>query len=688
MSLFPTEINITVPVVHDILNMGEMENKKTSIIKNLNPIRISFNGVTSTGKSTAIKAIWGQDLSTTKDEKTTSGTHVYRIKNKDKYSDPKHEEFIKNKTDEINKNIIEKIKKGIPLVYDDLKEIVHPMGKPFEIMYDQVKVEVSDSQGMDDPRSKDIYHQIIEDEFYKSHILVYLFDIKRVLISDDEEKAFLHMLGLLRLHVKLYNVHKKLIVCLNKCDDMISKEDDELEIVTSVTKELYNNAEIRLRKIIEKEVPGLEFYITPISFEDAYIFRTLKKNNSLEFDENSLNRLGCHLVGNHSWLSQSPDEKKKTVIKELSKAKEEDKFLFRIKSSGFIKFKNILESLMTKNHRYQYFVNNIMYNVHKTVSEFVKHKVYDITDHLEQVIRQKHILMELNTEFSKTDTKEVDNIIENLIKMYVTFIAEILESEVYSKDMTSIRNVIFKCLIIIKDKFPSIYGDGYSEICDLLQSRINTYYILSINPQQTCTLSDIKYSLSMLNENKYSDLDSLTNKTFNSLHNYLDAWTHSSEYVLDFFKSMKIILGITTKNMISYISSYLGHKYRFESNLLNDSKTTGMEYKTTLSKLISVKKYFDSIVFSGKIGEYDNIYLLKLKVNCIIYKSKIDEIDEIISSDILVEEYLISLMNDSSSADLYYSLESDLSLISSDAITRFAEQNKFVREIIKSEDPL
>jgi predicted GTPase len=349
-------------------NLIFWKEEKKSIIPKEN-INICFVGGVSTGKSTILNAIFCEQLTQCKIKRTTMVPTVYIENNNDSNpfnKDEQTEEIFKTISKK-NQEIIELTENGHKLKKEEYQELAFNVGKlDINILPDSF-VNVYDIPGLNDARTKDVYYEYLDENFYKFNLVIFLVDIHSGLNTSDEMEIVNFIAN--RTKEQLENNNRKIytLVVVNKADDMRLDEDsnetDKLEL-TGELSEMYDQVEKTITdKFKRKNVSEQLIGIIPLCAIDAYLYRMVKKHGSnFKLSPEQILKIGVNEHGKRfSTLKPATQEKK--VYEILG-----DKAFIEtmIKLSGFSCFEKILAKFLNENDTgKQIRIDNLLYDLRK-----------------------------------------------------------------------------------------------------------------------------------------------------------------------------------------------------------------------------------------------------------------------------------------------------------------------------------
>lgn len=509
-------------------------------------INILVVGTVSAGKSTFINSLFIKKYSDMKLKRTTMTPQIYIGCDKHDAAQIKQ---IKQENERINNILLDKSHSDNAITINDIKEKIYYVPKiTFIKLAKNVNLAIYDTPGLNDSKTKEIFYQYIENNFYKFDIVVYMIDIYSALNTHDE----VDILKMLLLNYKKETLNGKnlrLLCLLNKCDEMYLKNnmialDDDLQ-------EMYDQAE----KIITDEIKACDlfdtitFEIIPISCEDSYIYRMVRWNKKTPLDDKYINKFGYNEYGKTRWNRLS-DEEKKTKITKILKACNYNE---RMQLCGFTSFRLILKSWLTKKDQYGYLLNKIIHdikqikpnyniNIDGTINTF--YELINNSKHISEMFGYTNIALNhhINSYFD-------DYFSDSYIKSYLTN-SIINEVELYKQFKHTITNIntIYECsqhLDNINDKLVRYYSElKMNESYDLLGT---CNELIQLNSPKYKTIIQQYFNYNILIENKAN----LRNVNIHqALIQIFDTYSLSEIEQINIIIDLLISIYTTTSNMI------------------------------------------------------------------------------------------------------------------------------------------
>jgi predicted GTPase len=303
-------------------------------------INLALVGPVSSGKTTLLNTMLQSILSDMNVSRTTMLPQVFtETFYPPKINSPEH---IRNVNRTANENIISK---KVQLTIQNCIEIEHYILKNnIMTLPNNVYLNIYDLPGLNDAETEDIYFEYLKRSMHKFDIIVLIVDIKDAFTtSSGPPKILTNVCN----YIKSQSHKYKLIVLINKCDDMEIQPHSTRLILHQEYYEIYNKA-VEFVENKTKDIPNLETRILPIATEDAFICRLYKKNPQIQLDSKYLNRYGVNEMGKSKWGRLSLCEKQDYVLKNMTTENYQEQLI----RSGFYGFQETLRNdLLTKNNQ-------------------------------------------------------------------------------------------------------------------------------------------------------------------------------------------------------------------------------------------------------------------------------------------------------------------------------------------------
>jgi small GTP-binding protein len=254
-------------------------------------INIAILGGVSVGKSTLLNTLFAEQYSDTKYKRTTMVPQIYyEVKNiDDKYS--------ANNILENNRIINEKLAINNDINYINSSVLIHYVPKISDLinLHEKIGLCIYDIPGLNDALTKSIYYNYVNDNFNKFDIIIFLLDTYSAMNTSDQMDILNLILENIKIKKDSFKIDTNLIVLVNKCDEMIVK-DNNITMENDI-QEMYDQAKSFIDKTIIDKIPNFQYYIRPISCELSYIYRMLqfKKVDQIElkYDNEKREKIKC-----------------------------------------------------------------------------------------------------------------------------------------------------------------------------------------------------------------------------------------------------------------------------------------------------------------------------------------------------------------------------------------------------------
>ena len=348
----------------DSTNTAMGSSSETSYIDNLfininrNQINIAILGAVSAGKSTLLNTIFANTYSHCKIKRTTMTPQIYY--EYDGKAQSKTSKAIREENRKINEILIKKSAAEEKITLEDIKEtkyIVPPIHN-FSSLIKDIYLSVYDIPGLNDAKTRDVYFEYLDKNFYKFDIIIFVIDINSALNTSDEIDILNKIVSKCERNYSDYNIHTKLLILANKCDEMSLNKHNALELDEEY-EEMFEQINTQVKQTVAAKFSELEYTIIPLSSEDSYIYRILEQNPESELDMKYINKFGSMEYGRTRWNKLS-EEKKKCQFKKLLSDWDMETTL---NLTGFNGFKEVLNSYLTSENQKLFVNNHIIYEL-------------------------------------------------------------------------------------------------------------------------------------------------------------------------------------------------------------------------------------------------------------------------------------------------------------------------------------
>jgi len=502
-----------------------------SLIKRTD-INVALLGTVSAGKSTFNNAIFTRQYSDMKIKRTTMVPQVYRGTKTE--TTLEEIQSIKENNRKVNEELIKKTEKNLPITTEDIKEIYYnvPLIPDFVELKDDVNFTFYDIPGLNDSQNNESYFKYIGNNFHKFDIILFIIDVHSAINTSDEMNIARFIMEHIGENSKI-GIDTKLIVLVNKCDDMTVDEDDEL-VLNEEHQEMFDQVKSIMNQIAKDIHPKCDFYIHPLASEDAYIYRALKQDPSTKLDPKHFNKFGYNEFGKSRWTRMSQRLKEKEIAKIIKNAGNYDSAL---RTSGFTEFMCTMSHFLDIDGQYNFISNRIIHEM-TMLDENNKLKVknleekklfmFDDMDHMMKLLEYKNLIGSTEAMFNRSS------------RLSESFEKHMLEySNRYIKhSKCSVDNYIMKT-IRPRDEYEL---RNYITIKRCLKF-MNAHFCLGGSELETVDNLIAKYYIDKLNENvsikdKFEYVDRLIGHGYDKWMRALKSMLICSKYDEQFVKSL------------------------------------------------------------------------------------------------------------------------------------------------------
>ena len=392
-------------------------------------ITFALVGTVSCGKSTLLNSIFCRDLSQSSIKRTTMDPIIFS-ENNTISNDLEQSKIIYSEIGEINSKIIKTTEKG--LKRKSCNELKFEVGKIDINIMDKSLINIIDVPGLNDARTKSIYFDYLNTNFFKINIVIFLVDIQSGLNTSDE-------MDILKLITQ--NTHKQFIenkrkiytlVIVNKCDDLqiktdSSNSDKEVLYLDDELHEMYEQVCTTVRYEFDKTgISENLIDIIHMSALDSYLYRMIEHHGSnYKIKDADMLKIGINNCG------KSFGKKSKEIqCKEVEKIINDKEFVKdMIKMSGFAGLQHVLYDFLTiRNFKNELIISNIEFSLIQLPKILYIVKFNIIKDIISYTSQYKYLFIQL---------KEIDLDYFNL--RISTFIDELHEG--YSFIISSLKTI-------------------------------------------------------------------------------------------------------------------------------------------------------------------------------------------------------------------------------------------------------
>lgn len=502
-------------------------------------INMMIIGPVSAGKTTFVNSLFAEQLSDMKIKRTTAVPQIYHEVEDDKDITDITTILLKNR--EINASIMKKTESdAYKLKLDDIKENEYNVSKLYKFvkMRQNVLLTIYDTPGLNDSRTKDVYHEYINSVFHKLNIIVLILDIYSAMNTSDENDILRMILRNIKTNKHQYNIETKLIVLLNKCDDMSLNENTQKYSLDTELQEMYDQANNIIAATVREIYSEFTYDILPISCEDAYVYRMYEKNPNAKLDEKHMNKFGANEYGKSKWNALSAQDRQTKVAKLF----EDFDYNKRMAMTGFTEFINIMQNILNDNNQYKYLVDKIRIDIQKNINDYDKIDIETELNLFTEYYKYMNILVE---KFDKTVAEY--EYLYDVFDVYIINWCNKFNAQFWqlNKNSIDILNIIYKLYNVYKNKFidnrlyianvneftklTDIYNKKINEVIKI----INIYWIEKLDNSEI-SIRDMLTCYDKLFENKYNILHEIINRKLSNIDYYTKIY-HSNFNTTDEF---------------------------------------------------------------------------------------------------------------------------------------------------------
>lgn len=503
---------------------------------NINPpadnINICFVGGVSTGKSTILNAIFCEELTQCKIKRTTMVPTIYIENENNPFHITPSEEIFKI-ISEKNKEIIEKTENGEKISKTEYSELAFNVGKLDINILNDAYVNVYDIPGLNDARTKDIYYNYLEENFFKFNLVIFIVDIHSGLNTSDEIDIVNFITNNTRYQLKTNNKKIYTLVIVNKADDMQLDEDSEETdklMLTGELNEMYEQVEKTIRiEFSRKNVAEQLIGIMPLCAIDSYLYRMVKKyGKEFKLTPEQILKIGINENGKKfSTLKPAIQEKK---VYEILQDKE---FIdTMIKLSGFSCLEKTLHKFLGENNTGKTIrINNLLFNLSKlpNIIQTLKASKTIITLERSNMFKK---YFEIYQNIKKIDTEMYDKLVSELLVEIIHVLTDKTSNyndiDLLLADYNRFLEVVFNVYFV---NFYNVIGYP-----NFIEQHVLNLLTLSISNSKNFTVKNIIDSFNTLkNTNIFNEFN--INNIIREIVGRSEGL--NSKYAVDFYESIE-----------------------------------------------------------------------------------------------------------------------------------------------------
>jgi predicted GTPase len=320
-------------------------------------INIAIIGPVSAGKSTLMNSLFVSQFSDMKIKRTTMVPQLY-MESDEKALDIAIMNSIKEQNKAINDAIIAKSEANETITLSDIQECRYLVPKVHKLvdLVDNTYLTVYDIPGLNDARTKDVFYEYIHSNFHNFDLIIFVIDINSALNTSDEIDMLNMILKNCKENKDKYGIDNKMIVLLNKCDELYLNDEGALCLDDEYT-EMYEQAKTMINQKVDEIIPELGYKVLPVSCEDSYIYRMYDRNPDFDLDVKHVNKFGVNEFGKKPW-NRFNEATKKQKIRTLMQDMDLNETL---KLTGFNGFRKTLKNYLNCKSQFKFLLNHINY---------------------------------------------------------------------------------------------------------------------------------------------------------------------------------------------------------------------------------------------------------------------------------------------------------------------------------------
>lgn len=422
-------------------------NNNNGIDANSSGINICVVGCVSAGKSTILNAFFGCDYAQCKIKRTTMMPNKFVETNSVGKIDSV--EKINKTISDVNAQIYAQTDRGAkPLRLEDYGNELTFYVEGMEMnVGNDIKITIYDIPGLNDARTKEIYYNYLEKNFFKFNIILFVVDIQSGLNTSDEMDILKFLSKNIAKHKTESNKNISLLGVVNKADDM-QQNGTKLEVLGELGEMFEQTSNTIKQEFEKKRIQQNLLGCIPVCGLDSHLYRMIKKYQDINklSDENIL-RIGVNEEGSKFRKLSKLEQRRKVQEKIRDKIFVDDMIFL----SGFGQIEQSLNkyigtngsTMVTENLLYEYNKipaitdSNMEMNIKQrvnTLSGIIPYSNVKYEEEMKKMIKQINTIIyrKINLltnpnqikKFYDTNIKNVinsDKSIKNKIKQFIDF---------------------------------------------------------------------------------------------------------------------------------------------------------------------------------------------------------------------------------------------------------------------------
>lgn len=540
-------------------------------------INIAIIGAVSVGKSTCINSLFIEQYSDMKLKRTTAMPQLYIETDIKKHK--MKASIILEKNRRINKKYMDstlgdnKDMKNYKI--EEIEYFVPKISNLIDLKHQDAKIVVYDLPGLNDSGTWEMYYNYVRKSFHKFDIVVLVFDINNGINTTDEKKILELVKEQILNNKKVHDIDTSLIILMNKCDEMnVQSKSDMINYFNDEEhKDNFIQASTIIKNVINNE---LKYHISPISCEDSYIYRMLKKNtnkcSTKVLEKKHINKIGIDICGKIKWNGKNDDQKDKEIKKFINEGKGISE---RLRHTGWNLFRKNLKTILSDENQFKYITNHIKYELSNLDHTKSENQINNLS-----IFKSYDKIMARLSEDCGVDKKIGKDILDSLLISFIEkydnyHVKKILDGKITDKKSYDLYKVIDNTY-----NYMCTYFRGIKSILmkntTTIKARIDTYNVNNILDKSQ-NIDSIYESLRVIRENKRLDVASIICKDIiPNLHLYKDN-KETKQQKISIVKIHITLMNITstyndiltTQQLVESILQYLCNYYECNDRFVN-----------------------------------------------------------------------------------------------------------------------
>lgn len=232
----------------------------------------------------------------------------------------------------------------VEYIVPKIKGIVDLVG---DVHGNDVVLTIHDLPGLNDAKTKSVYFEHIRATRKEIDLYIFVTDITSG-CNTSEEVEIVELVGECIKANEADKIQSKLLVVVNKCDELVNMENKAPYPVDDEQQEML----AQIVKVVEHTTPG--YHLACVSGEDAFIYRMVMAGRFDDLDDKYIAKLGGIEFGRRRWAGMTGEQRRKRVADMLdAKACAEG-----VSMSGFTYLAKVLRKIFTRKTQYAFLLNH------------------------------------------------------------------------------------------------------------------------------------------------------------------------------------------------------------------------------------------------------------------------------------------------------------------------------------------